>query len=73
LFWLAFIESSKTVRLHTGDHNEIKLSARQSWDGADVWTPAELCVYRGTFGEIIVDHLGTEAHEKRIEVDFVLC
>ncbi len=55
------------------DYNEIKLSARQSWDGADVWTPAELCVYRDTFSEVIVDHLGTEAHEKRVEVDFVLC
>jgi hypothetical protein len=54
------------------DHNEIKLSARQSWDGADVWTPAELCVYRDTFSEVVADRLGTEAHEKRIEIDFVL-
>ena len=27
---------------------------------------------RDTFSEVIVDHLETEAHEKRIEVDFVL-
>jgi hypothetical protein len=54
------------------DYGEITLCARQSWDGTDTWTLAELRVYRDTFSEVIVDHLGTHAHEKRIEVDFVL-
>lgn len=52
------------------DYGEITLCARQSWDGTDAWTPAELRVYRDTFSEVIVDHLGTHAHEKRLEVDF---
>lgn len=49
-------------------YNEIRLTALASSDGKDVWTPAELCVYRDTFSDLIISTLGTEAHEKRIEV-----
>lgn len=50
------------------DYNEIKLIAMRSWDDTDVWTPAELCVYRDTFNRVIVNILGREAHEGRVEI-----
>ena len=58
------------LQLIVNKYNEIKLTALASLDGKDVWTPAELCVHRDTFSEVIISTLGTEAREKRIEVRF---
>ena len=61
----------KTKVPHGLNYNEIMLTARGSWDGTDVWAPAELCGYRDTFSDVIVDHLGCSAHQKRIEIEFL--
>jgi len=50
------------------DHNEIILHAQPSADGTCIWLPEDLTPFKDAFSRVIVNHLGTEAHDSFVEI-----
>jgi len=49
-------------------YNEITLCATASKDDKDGWDPQQLLVFFDAFSQVISGHLGTDVHNRRIEV-----